>query len=125
MSTISMAAAGVGSARPATRTRLRITARGRRVLAALAAAPLVGAIAAGVLGGGIALGSGEQGAEPGSFATVTVSPGESLWTIAERVAPSADPRDVVAEIASLNQLGAHPVQAGQTIAIPAQFSSDS
>jgi hypothetical protein len=50
--------------------------------------------------------------------TVTVQPGESLWAIAEAVAPERDPRDVVADIIQLNSLEAARVVPGQTIFIP-------
>lgn len=102
--------------------RLRLTARGRRVLTALAATPIVIAIAAAALFGGSALASGEQGASAGSFQTVTVMAGESLWSIAEDVAPTSDPRDVVGAIMRLNALDDANVPAGARIAIPAQYS---
>jgi hypothetical protein len=50
--------------------------------------------------------------------TVTVQPGESLWTIAGSVAPERDPRDVVADIVQLNNLGAARVLPGQQLYIP-------
>ncbi|KAA9129924.1 LysM peptidoglycan-binding domain-containing protein [Microbacterium caowuchunii] len=100
-------------------TRLRMTARGRRVLAALVALPLAAALGAGVLSGGAALASRADGSPAGTFETVTVLAGESLWTIAEQVAPSADPRDVVDEIVRLNALDGATVWAGQRIAVPA------
>jgi len=68
-------------------TRLRLTLRGRRVLAVLAALPAVIALSAAVLGGGAALASRDAGAPADSFSTVTVAAGESLWTIAEEIAP--------------------------------------
>lgn len=52
--------------------------------------------------------------------TVTVQPGESLWTIAGSVAPERDPRDVVADIVQLNNLGAARVLPGQQLYIPAK-----
>jgi LysM repeat protein len=52
-----------------------------------------------------------------------VEPGDSLWSIALEVAPTADPRDVVDEIVRLNALGSSTVEAGQRIAIPVEFSS--
>src|SRR5690348_11731965 len=91
-------------ASPAPTTRLRITPRGRRVLAGAAALPVVIAVAIAALGGGAALATGENGAPAGSFAEVTVMAGESLWSIAQEVAPAADPRDVVAAITRLNAL---------------------
>jgi hypothetical protein len=103
-------------------TRLRLTARGRRVLAALVAAPIAIALGLAILAGGSALASREGGAPAGSFTTVTVGAGQSLWSIAEEVAPNADPRDVVDAIARLNALGGTQVAAGQQLAIPAEYS---
>jgi len=48
-----------------------------------------------------------------------VQPGETLWAIAESVAPEADPRDTIARIVSLNDLPGASVQAGQMLHIPA------
>jgi Tfp pilus assembly protein FimV len=109
---------------PATRpTRLRLTARGRRTVAALAALPAVIALTLAVLSGGSALAARDAGAPAGSFATLTVASGESLWSIAEQVAPGADPRDVVDAIVRLNGLDGVTVSAGQQLAIPAQYTA--
>ncbi len=102
-------------------TRLRLTVRGRRLLAGLAAAPLVVAIAFALVGGGAALASHDESAPTGAFETGTVAPGDSLWSIAEDVAPTADPRDVVDAIVRLNALDGVVVSAGQRIAIPADL----
>jgi nucleoid-associated protein YgaU len=111
MSTVSIAPA----------TRLRITARGRRLLAALAATPLVIAIGVGVFNGGAALASREDAAV--SFDTVTVHSGDTLWAIAQDIAPDVDPREVVDDIARLNQLSSGLIETGQRLAIPTQYSS--
>lgn len=50
--------------------------------------------------------------------TVVVQPGESLWQIARRVAPGADPRVYVARLVSVNDLGSAPVQPGQRLELP-------
>ncbi|WP_110590357.1 LysM peptidoglycan-binding domain-containing protein [Microbacterium suaedae] len=121
MSTVTLAAPA--SHITTKRTRLRITRRGRRVLASFAAVPVVAALGVAILGGGAALGSNEEGAPAGTFATVTVMPGDSLWSIAQRVAPQEDPRDVVAAIVSLNQLQGSLVAAGQSISLPAEYSN--
>lgn len=110
---------------PAPRTRLRLTRRGRRVVATIAALPAVVAITAVALSGGGALASNDAGAPAGSFTTVTVMSGESLWSIAEEVAPAADPRDVVDAIVRLNALGSGQLEAGQTLAIPLEYTSAS
>ena len=102
-------------------TRLRLTTRGRRVLVALAAAPLAVGIGFSVLAGGSALASGEQSA-PVEFETVTVMPGDTLWSIAEEVAPGADPRDVVDAIIRLNALPSGSLTAGQSLALPTEYA---
>lgn len=104
-------------------TRLRLTDRGRRVLALVAALPAAAVLAAAVIGGGSALAGREDGAPAGSFETVTVEAGDSLWMIAEEVAPAADPRDVIAAISRLNGLHGAALQAGQQLAIPAEYSA--
>ncbi|MGA1838313.1 LysM peptidoglycan-binding domain-containing protein [Herbiconiux sp. 11R-BC] len=109
---------------PATRLqtgRLHITARGRKVLAALIALPVVGVLASlALFGGGSAVATGTGSAS--DFHYLTVQAGQSLWGIAESLAPAADPRDVIAEIVSLNQLTDSAVQPGQRIAIPADIA---
>ncbi|MGQ0825886.1 MAG: hypothetical protein ACT4OX_12820 [Actinomycetota bacterium] len=63
-------------------------------------------LAVAVLGVGVLLVAGRAGATLGGdslapaerrphVATVVVEPGDSLWTVAERLAPDADPRRVV------------------------------
>ncbi|MCK6067037.1 MULTISPECIES: LysM peptidoglycan-binding domain-containing protein [Microbacterium] len=106
-------------------TRLRLTARGRRLLAGLAALPAAIAIALAVLGGGAALASAEGGAPAGTFTEITVMSGESLWSIAQDLAPHADPRDVVEDIARLNVLESSTVSAGQRLAIPVEYAPQS
>ncbi|MDR7232880.1 hypothetical protein ACIQC8_11150 [Agrococcus sediminis] len=104
--------------------RVRLTARGRRALALLVAAPVLaaGALAgAGVLGDALAGAVASSTAETAQFEHITVMPGQSLWQIAEAVAPEADPRDVVAEIELLNGI-AGAIQPGERLAIPAHYS---
>lgn len=121
LSVTDMGFAQMGFPAPA-RTRLRLTVRGRRVLAFLAALPAASLLAAAVLSGGAALAGREDGAPAGSFATVTVEPGDSLWSIAQSLAPESDPRDVVAAIADLNALHGAALQSGQSLAIPAEYA---
>lgn len=106
-----------------TTTRLRITARGRRVLASLVALPIAAALGLAILGGGSALATRDAGAPADSFTTVTVSAGESLWAIAGEVAPGHDPRDVIDAIVRLNALDSVELQAGQILAIPAEYTA--
>lgn len=99
--------------------RLRLTARGRAVLTGLASLPLVVGIAFGAVHATSAVASSDSSSA--TFEYVTVSSGESLWMLAERIAPDADPRLVVAELVELNQLGTSSVGAGERIAIPTQY----
>ncbi len=117
MTTINMAAF---TATPA--PRLRLTTRGRRVIAVLASIPAVAVLSVAIISGGGALASAEHSAPAGTFETVTVMPGESLWSIAVEVAPNADPRDVVDGIIRLNALGTASVDAGQQLAIPMEYA---
>ncbi|MBO0981373.1 LysM peptidoglycan-binding domain-containing protein [Microbacterium sp. SD291] len=122
MSTITFGSAAVIPARPA--TRLRLTARGRQALLVLAAVPLAIGIGFAAISGGSAVASGQEAAASGTavFETMTVMPGDTLWSIAESLAPSADPRDVIGDITRLNLLQGGALQVGQELAIPAQYS---
>ena len=114
---------------PGAHTRLRITRRGRAVLTAAAAVPLVVGALALALNGGLAAADGSTLSGSGSGASdsattfdyVTIQSGQSLWQLAERIAPSADPREVIAEIVNLNQLPSESVQPGQRLALPAEY----
>ena len=50
--------------------------------------------------------------------TVTVQAGDTLWTVAERIAPHVDPRLVVAQIQQLNHLRSPQLLAGQQLVVP-------
>lgn len=114
---------GEASPRSAAKTRLRLTRRGRVVFGALATALLVGVlVAVAMLGGGArAFASAEEG-RGNSFGYVVVQPGASLWQVASELDPSADPRDLVAEIVRLNQLGGSGVDAWQELAVPMRYA---
>ncbi|GAB3617960.1 hypothetical protein GCM10027416_25170 [Okibacterium endophyticum] len=62
-------------------------------------------------------------ASSASFEYVTIEAGQSLWQVAVRIAPQADPRDVINEILDLNRLSSSNVVPGQQIAIPASYSA--
>lgn len=97
------------------KTRLRITKRGRRVLVGLVAIPLVVAAFIGALNSGGA--AATDSVASNDFSYVTIAQGQSLWDLAEEIAPNADARDVVAEIVALNSLEGE-IQPGQKIALP-------
>lgn len=99
-------------------TRLRITTRGRAVLATIVAAPFV-MLALVFAGGGVAMANGESGS---NLRSVTVLSGQNLWQVAEQVAPQADPREVIADLLSVNSLETAEVFAGQLLEIPSEYS---
>jgi LysM repeat protein len=124
MSTATMSTATLNSfggtrriATPTATAHLRMTARGRSVLASVVAAPLVvAALAFGLNAGGATATSSST-----PLATVTVTSGETLWQVARHLAPNADPRDVVADLMDVNQLTTADIVPGEQLKIPAQY----
>ena len=112
--------AGAPGGRTVVATRLTLTRRGRVVLGALAAAPLIAGLVVGALGGTGAVASST--ASTTEFTTVTVDGGDTLWQLAAELAPTADPRDVISDIVRLNGLSTSEVQPGQQLAIPARYA---
>jgi hypothetical protein len=55
---------------------------------------------------------------PDSYVTVVVGPGESLWSLANRMAGDGDARSLIEEIMVVNSLATPDVQAGQSLRIP-------
>jgi hypothetical protein len=87
---------------------------------AFAALPLViAAFALSINGGGAT--ASLDGSDL-AFELVTVQAGESLWQLAEQIAPMSDPRDVIHEVMKLNGLESAEIYAGQELAIPAEYS---
>jgi len=108
-------AADLGAAR---RAPLRLTRRGRLVaMLGVLLASLLSALVF-VLAMGPANGRSAAPARAGSAPTVTVQPGDTLWAIASRVAPKADPRVTVQQIIDRNGLAGASVQAGQVLVLP-------
>lgn len=64
---------------------------------------------------GLARGDGPD--RPPSRVTYVVEPGDTLWSIARRVAPGRDPRPVVDGLIEANDLRGG-LQAGQELSIP-------
>lgn len=109
---------GARSARPDTGpgAGLRLTRRGRLVVVVLAAGLLLMAFSLGRVDSQAAVPS-ERAPEPVLTQTVVV-PGDTLWSIAEELAPDHDPREVVAAIREVNDLSGGLV-AGQQLLLPA------
>ena len=95
---------------------VRLTRRGRlaRTLLVLSLAVLL----ASVFGLSAGANTSDQKAAPTSFVQVTVAPGDTLWSLATRLADGGDVRALVDEIASVNSLATAEVQAGQKLRIP-------
>ncbi|MEI6870538.1 MAG: LysM peptidoglycan-binding domain-containing protein [Actinomycetota bacterium] len=53
-----------------------------------------------------------------SFITVTVAPGETVWSLANRLSGGSDVRSLVSEIISANSLASVDLSAGQKLRIP-------
>lgn len=51
-------------------------------------------------------------------AQTTVMPGDTLWSVAKRIAPDNDPREVIAQIRELNDLSTSQLQVGQQLLLP-------
>lgn len=101
---------------PTTDAHLRLTRRGRLLLLVTLVAVLFGAFSLGRAATQAAPVAGEAG--PAAVTQATVQPGDSLWTLARRIAPENDPRDVVAQIRRLNDLTSSQLQPGQSLILP-------
>lgn len=106
---------------PGSRPRLRLTPRGRAVLAGVVLLPL--AIAASVFSWGAASATATDGGSSSTFEYVQVESGQSLWQIAATIAPEADPREVVSDVVHLNGLQSSDVQPGQRLAVPEVYAN--
>lgn len=92
---------------------MTLTRRGRLVLVLTAMSLLLAA--------GLTLGHGSSQASSGARVaprTMTVQPGDTLWSVAQRIAPQQDPRLVVADLEALNQLPGDQLIAGQRLLLP-------
>ena len=97
---------------------LRLTSRGRAVLRGLVIVLMLLVMTTS----GLALAHGARAADGPApkvvVQTHVVLPGETLWGIAQQVAPQDDPRDTVARIVEFNSLTTTAVRAGQRLALP-------
>ena len=95
---------------------VHLTRRGRlaRTLLVLSLAVVL----ASVFGLKAGAGTTDAVGAPTSFIEVTVAPGDTLWSLASRMASGSDVRAMVDEIASVNALASADLQAGQKVRIP-------
>jgi hypothetical protein len=97
---------------------LRLTRRGRIVVAVLAAL-LVAGLSLIVAGAAQATShTAAPRATGADLARVVVLPGQSLWSVAESADPRADTRLVIQRITQLNRLASDTVFAGQRLWVP-------
>lgn len=96
--------------------RVRLTRRGRAVLVLLLAALLLTVFSLGQRDTqAAAVGAGSGASAP---TETIVQPGESLWSVAQRIAPDNDPREVIAQIRRLNDLETSDLLIGQHLLLP-------
>ena len=78
-----------------------------------------GAVVAGLWAGPAAQALGGSTAPvPVAGGSYVVRSGDTLWSIADRVAPGQDPRPVVDAIAAANQVAPGAIVPGQTLLVP-------
>ncbi len=97
--------------------RIRLTGRGRIVVAALAVVAACGLFVAAA-GAAQASSPAAAHAATGSDQRIIVQPGSTLWSIAENADPHADARTVVQEMLQANRLKTADITAGQRLWVP-------
>jgi hypothetical protein len=102
-----------GEAIRAEAVRMRLTSRGRAVARTLAIVLVVAVFL--LVAPGLARGVGPD--RPAPRVTYVVEPGDTLWSIARRVAPGQDPRPVVDRLIEANDVRGG-LRAGQELSIP-------
>lgn len=119
MDTVTMSRTGPqGTSSPVRGTdaapRVRLTRRGRVAVVVVAAVLLLAAFS---------LGRVASSAAPSAETTqpvhsVVVQPGDTLWSVAQQLAPDHDPRGVVEQIRRLNDLDRSTLHVGQQLLLP-------
>ena len=98
------------------RSGVHLTRRGRVLLLLALVAVLYAAFSVGRAHTQAVTTAGQEQAP--AVQQITVEPGESLWSVARRVAPQNDPREVMAQIRRLNDLEGTQLQVGQQLLLP-------
>lgn len=76
------------------------------------------AVALVVVGGLGWLGQAPSAGVPAETAVIRVGAGETVWDVAQRVAPKSDQRAVVERIQQLNGIAGSAIQPGQELQVP-------
>jgi hypothetical protein len=103
------------------RTPIKLTRRGRVVVAVLLVAGLtIAALLVTVLasGGAQATNHGQARAGYQGMHRIVVEPGQTLWSIASAAEPTADTRIVIEQIMTANALTGATIIAGQLLWVP-------
>jgi len=105
------------------RNTVRLTRRGRIVVAVLlTAASLSLVVLAWLAIAARAAQAADGGSPPGAvyqnLTSVVVHPGQTLWSIASQAEPTADPRAVMQQIIDLNGLRGTSLEPGQRLWVP-------
>jgi hypothetical protein len=98
------------------KSEIKLSRRGR--LARTFVVLSLAVVMVSLLGARAGAGTQDQVGAPTSFIEITVAPGDTLWSLASRLADNGDPRSLVDEITSVNSLGSSELQAGQKLRIP-------
>ena len=93
---------------------IRLTRRGRRVIALLAIIPIALTFLLIGMRGAVAT----DGTVQSETQSVVVKPGQSLWDVAVAVSPNTDPRETIWVIQQLNSMKTSEVLAGQALIVP-------
>lgn len=98
----------------------RLTARGRLLLGASGLVVLLSLISANTALGSAQGGASSSAALSQGYESITVLPGESLWSIAREIAPdfSLSTGDIVGMIIEINNLPSSELASGQELLIP-------
>jgi hypothetical protein len=102
--------------------RMRLTRRGRHAVTGFAAAVILAVVTAFWVAAATGAQAANHGVAPGavykSMRPVVVQPGQTLWSIALRADPAADPRVVISRIMELNAMSSDMVVPGERLWVP-------
>jgi len=108
--------------RTSPRSTVRLTRRGRIVVATLLAAVCLLLAALAWMAVAARAQAADGGPPPGAvyrnLSSVVVHPGQTLWSIAAQAEPAADPRAVMQQIIELNALRGTSIEPGQHLWVP-------
>lgn len=97
---------------------VRLTLRGRVLIAFVVVSALLLALLLAFWLGTVQASHAAGGGRAEPYESLVLHPGQTLWEIAERRAPGADPRIMVHRIIEANDLEGAAVWAGQRIRVP-------